>query len=241
MFLKPCRSAVLRSCWLRRRLRVRRSWRPFPVRDYWHIVANVDSAEVHPLTVYPFAIRGRRVNLREVDGRDTAAAMRWARDPEFFRFLLVPPPATEHEERGFLERIAAEARQRPRFQYHVGIEDGGSGELVGMVRLGVVSVDDREGDLGYGLRRDARGRGLATEAVSMMLVFGFAELGLHRIFATHHPDNSASERLLARVGMTREGVLREHRIVAGAWRDSVLSAILDHELLDVRRPPVVGA
>jgi RimJ/RimL family protein N-acetyltransferase len=95
-----------------------------------------------------------------------------------------------------------------------------------------VSIEHREADVGYGLRRDVRGRGLATEAARLMLRFGFRDLGLHRVFATHHPDNAASAHVLTRLGMTREGVLREHRFANGTWRDSILYSILEHELAE---------
>ena len=60
--------------------------------------------------------------------------------------------------------------------------------------------------------------------------FGFSKLGLHRIFGTCDPANTASVRLLEKVGMQREGHLREHKWGKGKWRDSFLYAILEQEL-----------
>src|SRR5438046_214993 len=139
-------------------------------------------------SVYPFEALGARVRLREVDGDDAPAALQWASDPEFFRYMPFDPVSTEAEERAFLDRIAREARARPRQQYHVGIEDLASGQLVGLARLGIVSFEHREADLGYGVRPDACGRGIATEAAAMLLAFGFGILGPHRIFGTRPTD-----------------------------------------------------
>jgi len=69
----------------------------------------------------------------------------------------------------------------------------------------------------------------ATEAARALLTFGFGQLRLHRIFATCDPANTASARVLEKIGMQREGLLREHEWVKGRWRDSFLYAILDHE------------
>jgi [ribosomal protein S5]-alanine N-acetyltransferase len=180
-------------------------------------------------SVHPFEAVGVRVRLREVDDADAPQAMSWASEPEFFRFLPVAQPASIDQERAFLREVALRASERPRLQYEVGIEETDSEQLVGMVRLGIISVQYRTGDLGYGLRRDAQGRGLATEAAVLMLRYGFGTLGLHRVYATHHPDNHPSARLLTRLGMTCEGVLHGHRLVNGERGDSVLHAILKHD------------
>jgi ribosomal-protein-alanine N-acetyltransferase len=62
-----------------------------------------------------------------------------------------------------------------------------------------------------------------------LLEFGFAELGLHRVFATARPPNVASWRVLERIGMRREGHLVRHRWMKGTWHDSYLYAILEDE------------
>jgi RimJ/RimL family protein N-acetyltransferase len=52
---------------------------------------------------------------------------------------------------------------------------------------------------------------------------------MHRIWATHHPDNIASRKDLDRVGFQEEGRLRDDRFVDGAWHDSVVCSILENE------------
>ena len=66
-----------------------------------------------------------------------------------------------------------------------------------------------------------------TEAVQRIVQAGFEELDLHRVWATADIANSASWRLLDRVGMQREGHLRQHKRVRGEWRDSYLYSILN--------------
>jgi ribosomal-protein-alanine N-acetyltransferase len=177
----------------------------------------------------PIAITGNRVRLREVGPEDAAAAMAWAADPEFFRYMAYTPMLSQAAEEEFLRGVQAQARARPRVQYHLGVVWLASDELIGMARLGVTSADNREGDLGYGLRLDRCGQGIATEAAGMLLQLGFESLRLHRIFAYHHPDNRASERVMEKLGMQREGRLRENLFEHGTWRDSVVHSLLEHE------------
>ena len=178
---------------------------------------------------YPVRLRGPRVVVREIDPvADVAAAFRFASDPAFFRYTAAQPVSSEAEEAEALKAIAANAHEDPRVQYQLGIAL--ASDLVGIVRLGITSFELREADLGYGLRRDAWGRGLATESAALVVDFGFRTLGLHRIVAYHDPENDASARVLARLGMQTEGRLRDNtRSQSGGWRDCVVAAVLEHE------------
>jgi RimJ/RimL family protein N-acetyltransferase len=64
-------------------------------------------------------------------------------------------------------------------------------------------------ELGFVFNRHYWGRGYATEAARRMLAYGFEEQGAHRIMANCSPQNTASWRLLERLGMRREGHFRQ--------------------------------
>jgi RimJ/RimL family protein N-acetyltransferase len=67
-------------------------------------------------------------------------------------------------------------------------------------------------------------QGYATEATRRLVRFGFDEFDLQRIEATCHPDNRASARVLEKAGFQYEGRMRDHLLVLGQWRDSLLYA-----------------
>jgi RimJ/RimL family protein N-acetyltransferase len=99
-----------------------------------------------------------------------------------------------------------------------------------MVRLSITSNEHRIAEIGYGINSDFQGLGYMTEAVQAVLNFGFGELALHRIWATTDVENVASCRVLEKVGMVQEGLLRQDKLVRGQWRDSFLYAVLEGEL-----------
>ncbi len=105
----------------------------------------------------------------------------------------------------------------------------GSSLLIGDATIGIGSVPNKRAEIGFTLRRDRWGAGLATEAAQLLLAFGFDQLGMHRIEATSHPDNVASIRVLEKIGMSLEGCIRDHLFVNGAWRDSLAFSILEPE------------
>jgi ribosomal-protein-alanine N-acetyltransferase len=81
--------------------------------------------------------------------------------------------------------------------------------------------------LGYGLSGEHEGRGLMTEAAERAIEYMFDELKLHRIQASYRPSNTRSERVLARLGFEREGVLRDVIRIDGAWQSQILTTRLN--------------
>jgi ribosomal-protein-alanine N-acetyltransferase len=106
----------------------------------------------------------------------------------------------------------------------------GQERLIGWCALAFISRKHHEAELGYALKRRYWGQGYTPEAARALLTFGFTTLTLQRVFATCHPGNQASEHVLQKLSMRKEGYLREHRWSKGAWRDSLLYALLAQEL-----------
>jgi [ribosomal protein S5]-alanine N-acetyltransferase len=176
--------------------------------------------------VYPITLDGARLRLRELRTGDLDAYMAIVGVPEVTRFLTMETRNREQQ----AERLAADighAQARSRAYYLLATVERDSDEIVGSVRLGLDQPP--HGELGYAIRPDRWGRGYATEAVGLMLGFGFDMLGLHRIQATCAPENEASQRVLAKMGFTYEGRLRGNVFHSGVWRDSLVYSILEDE------------
>jgi ribosomal-protein-alanine N-acetyltransferase len=82
-------------------------------------------------------------------------------------------------------------------------------KLIGTVGLHV-KADHDHGEIGYWIGVPYWGHGYATEAARAVVRFGFETLALNRIFAMHFARNSASGRVLQKIGMRHEGTLRRH-------------------------------
>jgi len=96
----------------------------------------------------------------------------------------------------------------------------------------VVTVDNivrgamRSGHLGYWIDRAAAGRGMTSLAVALVCDHAFGPVGLHRLQADIRPENGPSQRLVARLGFTQEGLLRRYLDIDGDWRDHLTFALL---------------
>ena len=102
-------------------------------------------------------------------------------------------------------------------------------KLIGGCGIYVSNTVNREAFLGYIFHRGYWGRGYATETASALVAFGFNRLKMHRIFATCDPQNLASIKVLEKVGMQKEGLLRQNYLIRGKWRDSLLFAIIEND------------
>jgi ribosomal-protein-alanine N-acetyltransferase len=81
--------------------------------------------------------------------------------------------------------------------------------------------------LGFAVDRELEGRGLMHESLAAAIDWLFEALNLHRVQASHRPENLRSARLLARLGFVPEGLAREYLYIDGAWRDHVVNARLN--------------
>lgn len=100
---------------------------------------------------------------------------------------------------------------------------------VGNISIWHVSRLGRTGEIGYWIRSDDTGSGLATEATEALIDVGFDRLRLHKVTLRIAKGNRGSERIAEKLGFTREGVLREELRIRGVWVDHTLYSLLEHE------------
>lgn len=177
-----------------------------------------------------YPLQTDRLDLRPFQPGDLAVLHTYLSRGDVNRYLYTEPTINEES-----TRIALETR-RGRIELResgdvlqLAIVVRQTGQLVGDVLLMWRSAEYRQGEIGYVLHPDHQGKGYATEASREMLRLGFARLGLHRIYARLDGRNTASARVLERLGMRREAHLRENEYVKGAWTDEVIYALLARE------------
>lgn len=102
-------------------------------------------------------------------------------------------------------------------------------EFIGEAGLNLSLVKYKSGEIFYGLSPQFWKKGYATEVVNTILNYCFVDLNLHRITAGVATENTASIRLLERVGMVREGKHRKILPIRGDWWDNYEYAILEED------------
>jgi RimJ/RimL family protein N-acetyltransferase len=108
----------------------------------------------------------------------------------------------------------------------VAVAERGSAALVGDVALHWVSEQHRCGEIGFSFNLAHQGRGYATEAARALLPFAFETMRWHRLIGRTEARNTASARVLEKLGMRLEARLVENEWVKGEWQSELGYALL---------------
>jgi RimJ/RimL family protein N-acetyltransferase len=174
-----------------------------------------------------YPLRTDRLILRPHRDDDLDDLLRFHSDPEVVRY--VPWPVRDR----VATQIALEAKKdkgiltEPGQWLVLAIELADSATVIGEVLLKWSSDEHRQGELGFALGREFHGQGLAAEAANAVLRLGFDDLGLHRITAVCIEANTASARLLQRLGFTREARLVDNVHFKGNWATQLVYALTE--------------
>lgn len=176
-----------------------------------------------------------RLFIREFTIGDVNAYHSIFSDPEVTKYISWGPYTAADQAKKFILRVIEDQKKIPRQNYEFAITSQSTGELIGYTML-QVNISNRSAGRGIYLKRAEWDKGIATEAQSAMMDFGFSQLGLHRIWATCDPDNVSSKRMIEKTGMIYEGRLRESRWFPRdqTYRDALLFSILAADWVQLR-------
>jgi RimJ/RimL family protein N-acetyltransferase len=171
-------------------------------------------------------LTSRRLHLRRFRNEDADAMHQCFGNPEAMRFWDHPVHTkrieTERAVRRFIDCT-------PSYCRFWAVADAKTDRCLGMVNYHDGHIRVKRVTIGYIIDPAHHWKGIATEAVSAMLDFCFGELGIHRVQAFIHPDNTASRKLVEKLGFRCEGLLRDNLRVRGVWRDDMLFALLESD------------
>src|SRR5271156_3470465 len=162
------------------------------------------------------ALSTPRLRLRQFRAEDADDMHRCFTDAGTMRFWHHPV----HTKRIETERAVRRWIDcTPSYYRFWAVADAKTDRCVGMVIYYDGHIRNKRVAIGYIIDPARQRQGIATEAVAAMIAFCFGELGLHRVQAFTHPDNTASRKLLEKLEFHHEGLLRENLRVGDGWRD----------------------
>ncbi|MRH45100.1 GNAT family N-acetyltransferase [Aquibacillus halophilus] len=169
-----------------------------------------------------------KVDLREFEIDDWKAVHAYASQDIVSQYAPWGPNSS-NDSKGFVEQVVKDAKQDPRIRYALAVVENETGSLIGASEINIRDVENRSGEISYIIHPDYWGRGIATTVAAKLIELGFKQLNLHRVFATCDPRNVGSARVLEKVGMVKEGVIRDDILIKDGWRDSALYSLLEQE------------
>jgi RimJ/RimL family protein N-acetyltransferase len=145
-----------------------------------------------------------RLDLAEWELGDKQALRPIATDPEVMRYIAGGIPWSDEQIREFVLRQMGHAAERGFCLWKLLLrEPRAAGRIAGLCGLQPL-VGTEEIEIGWWLERDLWGRGLATEAARAALEFAWERAGLTRVVAIARAENTASRRIMEKLGMRYE-------------------------------------
>jgi RimJ/RimL family protein N-acetyltransferase len=176
-----------------------------------------------------FPIETERLRLRPYQRGDLDAFVAMHSHPDVPRYLYWGVRSRDELEAVLAGKIERMRLERPGDAVDVAVFVRESGAFAGSVSLSWIDSEHRQGEIGFIFDPAQHGNGYATEAARALLLVAFEELGLHRVYGRLDARNTASARVLERVGMRREAHLVENEYVKGEWTDEAIYALLERE------------
>jgi len=171
-----------------------------------------------------------RLFLRPFQAADLESFAGYRSDPEVARYQSWTPPFSLDQAETFLKEMERARPGTPGNWYQIAVERQSQPGIIGDCAFQVLAEDERQAEIGFTFSRSFQKQGYAAEAVRRLLDYLFGELHLHRVTATCDVENTASFRLLERVGMRREAHFIENIWFKGAWGSEYAYALLYREL-----------
>jgi ribosomal-protein-alanine N-acetyltransferase len=164
------------------------------------------------------------LRLRSIHHEDAADIFEYAADPRVTEFLPWLPHESIEDTHDFIATTLN--RQEWPDLAPWGIEHKADGKLIGSCGFHHWRLEHARAELGYVLAQRYWGQGYMTEAVCAVIDYGFDAMLLNRIEALCRVPNLASARVLEKVGMKFEGILRQYMFAKGAYYDYKIYALL---------------
>jgi ribosomal-protein-alanine N-acetyltransferase len=173
-------------------------------------------------------LQSERLVLRDLRPQDAPAVLRIFGDDEVTRYYDLDTFTDLAQAENLIERF------QQRYLNQIGIRWGialnnAEDDLIGTCGYNIWIQGHARAVVGYDLARSKWRQGIMSEALSTVVRFGFAQMGLNRIETPIFAENAASGHLLKKLGFRAEGTLREYEFLKGHFVDLAMYALLQKE------------
>ena len=173
-----------------------------------------------------------RLILRKMMVKDYEDMYLYACRPEVTKYLTWKPHTSPMYTKDYLEYIATKYSLGEFYDWAV--IDKYDQKMIGTCGFTRFDFHSNSAEIGYVLNPEYWGKGYATEAVKAVMKFGFETLGVVRIEAKYMNGNDASRRVMEKVGMSYEGMMRSALLVGDEYKNIGICSILLDEYKTIK-------
>lgn len=160
-----------------------------------------------------------RLQLRALNPPDAPVVFGLYSDPRIMRYRGAPVFTQPAEADTLINQWSEAFEKQQGVRWGLVLQENNT--LIGTAGFTKLNAMNFRAEIGYELHPDNWNNGLMTEALKTITTWGIKQLGLHTIEANIAPENSASKRVLEKLGFEREALFRENYYYEGWWDSAI--------------------
>ena len=175
-------------------------------------------------------LKGDRIKLGPVKREYIDSYLKWLNDPEITQYLNMFRPLTRMMEEDWIENLK---NRNDTIVFAIIIPDENDVEkFIGNCGLHAIDWKNRVGEVGIMIgEKEYQGKGYGTEAMELLLEYGFKTVNLNRIQLRVYEFNSRAINSYNKIGFVEEGRMRQAMFINGEYHDMIFMSILQEEWL----------
>ncbi len=169
-----------------------------------------------------------RLLLRRITNDDVQEVFELRSDTEMMKYIPRPLLTHRDEALAHIKMINDKIENNEGINWAVTLK--GSPKLLGVFGLYRIQWEHFRAEIGYMLLPEYQGKGITTEAISLLIDYGFKEMKMHSLEAVIDPRNTASARVLEKSKFRKEAHFIENECYDGVFRDTAIYSLLQKNL-----------
>lgn len=174
-------------------------------------------------------LEGDLISLKPFVIEDAVQFFNLRSNTDFVKYLGIDPYKNIEQAENLLKEGFNQFDEQSAINWK--ICEKGSDDLIGYVGLWRIFTQHLRAEIGFGLSKKYRGRGIAQEAIRLCCQYAFEVLNIHSIYANIDPANIPSLKSLEKIGFQNEGTQRESYYYNGKFYDSLYLGLLKADLI----------
>lgn len=177
------------------------------------------------INFHPFKnLETNRLLLRKVAETDVAEVLELRSDKKTMKYIPRPLVKTDEDALAHIKMINDKIDNNEGINWAITLK--GNTKLIGIIGHYRISPENHRCEIGYMILPEYWGIGIVTEAIKVVLEYGFDDLQMHSIEAVIDPENKASEQVLLKNGFVKEAHIIENEYFEGKFWDTVIYSML---------------
>lgn len=167
-----------------------------------------------------------RLVLRRLQVGDVDAIFSLRPNLDVMKYINRPVAQTKDDAMAWFKKVDANLKNNDGIMWCMALKENRE-KKIGNIGLWRIEKENYRAELGYMLAPEYQGQNLMTEAINMVIGYGFNKMNLHTIEAIIDPENIASAAVLEKTGFILEGTLKDNIFYRGKFCDTAIYSIIN--------------